>query len=70
MKPASIFLFAAILVALASSCSNERSVKNVLDDPEKQDEILTTIAKDTSLLAKLHDKVKSESKRSGDGHVM
>ena len=70
MKPASIFLFAAILVTLASSCRNERSAKNVLDDPEKQDEILTTTEKNTSLLAKLHDKMKSESKRSGDGHVM
>ena len=62
------FLLFVILFTVAVSCSDNKSAKNILDNPEKQDEVLTVIAKDSSLLAKLHNKVKSENKMNSTGH--
>lgn len=68
MKSKLNLLAFVILFAVTVSCSDDKSAKTILDNPEKQDEVLTAIAKDSSLLAKLHDKVKTENKMNNTGH--
>lgn len=61
-----LFLFAA-LIAAVMSCSDNRSAKDLLSDPEKQDAVLTAIANDSSLLTKLHNKVRTENNMNMGG---
>lgn len=68
MKSKFDFLLFVILFTVAVSCSNDKSAKNILDNPEQQDEVLTAIANDSSLLATLHNKMKSENKMNSTGH--
>lgn len=69
MKSKFDFLVFVILFTVAVSCSDNKSAKNVLGNPQKQDEVLTAIANDSSLLAKLHNKMKSEGKMNSTGHA-
>jgi hypothetical protein len=61
MKNIFNFLILIGLFITAISCSDERSVERILDDPEQQDEILTAIANDSSMFTKLHQKVRENN---------
>ena len=61
-----LLLFIALFSAIMS-CSNNRSAGELLNDPEGQDEVLTAIANDSSLLAKLHDKMQSSGEMDMKG---
>lgn len=51
-----LLLFIPLFVAIIG-CTNNRSANDLLNDPEEQDEVLTTIANDPTLMTKLHDKM-------------
>jgi hypothetical protein len=60
-------LAAIAVLTTAMSCSDQRSAERILDDPEQQDEVLTAIANDSSLLTKLHQKMREGNKMSMNG---
>lgn len=60
-----LLLLITLFVTLIS-CSNKNSSLAILSDPEKQDEVLTAIANDSTLLTKLHRKINM----GGDASMM
>lgn len=60
MKTIINLLVIVSLLTAVISCSNSKSADAVLNDPEQREEVLTAIAKDSALLAKLHDKMRSD----------
>lgn len=60
MKTINTVLLFMLLVFALVSCSNGRSANDILNDPEQREEVLTAIANDSTLLAKLHDKMRSD----------
>lgn len=57
MKKTISSLLVITLSIAVISCTDERSAERILNDPERMDAVLTAIAKDSSLLAKLHQKI-------------
>jgi hypothetical protein len=71
MKTIIILLLFMPLFTAVISCSNSKSVDDLLNDPEQQDEVLTAIANDSTLLVKLHDKMRSNGEmHMKEGHPM
>jgi hypothetical protein len=60
-------LAAIAILATAMSCSDQKPAERILDDLERQDEVLTAIANDSSLLTKLHQKMRDGNKMSMNG---
>lgn len=60
MKTIINLLVIVSLLTAVISCSNSKSADAVLNDPEQREEVLTAIANDSALLAKLHDKMRSD----------
>jgi hypothetical protein len=67
MKSKVNFLLIVILAVGTTSCSNDKSAKEILDNPESQDEVLAAIVNDSSLLAKLHNKMMAEGRMNSSG---
>lgn len=67
MKTTVNLLLLIPLFSTIVSCSNNRSADAILNDPERQDEVLTAIANDSTLLAKLHDKIPSDGEMNMEG---
>ncbi len=67
MKTTVNLLLLIPLFSTIISCSNNRSADEILDDPEQQDEVLTAIANDSTLLAKLHDKIPLDGEMNMEG---
>ena len=56
-----------LLLATIVSCANNGTAADLLNDPEEQDEVLTVIANDSTLLAKLHDKLNVDGQTNMNG---
>lgn len=67
MKTTVNLLLLIPLFSTIISCSNNRSADEILDDPKQQDEVLTAIANDSTLLAKLHDKIPLDGEMNIEG---
>jgi hypothetical protein len=67
MKNTIYSLIAIVVCITAISCSDQRSAERILNDAQQRDDVLTAIANDSSLLAKLHQKMSDGNKMSMNG---
>jgi hypothetical protein len=67
MKKIMNSLAAIAALTMVMSCSDQRSVEQILDDPDQQEEVLTAIANDSSLLTELHQKMRKGDKMHMNG---
>jgi hypothetical protein len=70
MKNTIYFRIAIVFCITAISCSDQRSADRVLNDAQQRDDVLTEIANDSSLLAKLHQKMRDGDMRMNGGSSM